>query len=562
MTPRIRVSGSRLLAAAVLVAVLLALAVPALVDRARARRAAKARREAIHAGSHTASVFRFYQEVPNTLDPALASDSYSSSIVAQIYSPLVGLTSDLEPTPQVAESWTISRDGRTYVFHIRPGVRFHNGREVTAKDFEYSLTRVFREPFRSNGLAANYLDAIVGVREFTSGKAKRIRGIHALDKSRLEIVLTRPYSPLLAALALDQTSAVPREVAESGPNALERRPVGAGPYRFVRRDGRQVVLVANPAYFMGPAGIDTLVFYAPPGDVTAQGADALLNGSATLSQLPLSRIEEFRARPGIAVLKWNDLSLAFLGMNTRIPPLDDERVRRAIALAMDRQAMLNASPEGKSIATGMLPPGLPGYTPAQKAWPHDVVEARKLLAQAGYGPGRPLPELTLWKSSSSISGREADTVMVASLAEAGIRLRLRYESWATLDREITARKAGLFALAWVADIPDPDTFLRALCYSTSSTNYFGFRSHEVDSLLDLARDTADPDRRMKTYRQAEETIVHAAPFVPLYHTASFIGIRDDVAGLEMNPLGISTIQMEKLRFTDSDDAIDPRSASR
>ncbi|MGE5177555.1 MAG: ABC transporter substrate-binding protein [Bacteroidota bacterium] len=562
MTPRIRVSGSRLLAAAVLVAVVLALAVPALVDRSRARRAAKARREATHARSHTTSVFRFYQEVPNTLDPALASDSYSSSIVAQIYSPLVGLTSDLEPTPQVAESWTISRDGRTYVFHIRPGVRFHNGREVTANDFEYSLTRVFREPFRSNGLAANYLDAIVGVREFTSGKAKRIRGIHALDKSRLEIVLTRPYSPLLAALALDQTSAVPREVTDSGPNALERHPVGTGPYRFVRRDNRQVVLAANPAYFMGPAGIDTLVFYAPQGDVTAQGADALLNGSATLSQLPLSRIEEFRARPGIAVLKWNDLSLAFLGMNTRIPPLDDERVRRAIALAMDRQAMLNASPEGKSLAAGMLPPGLPGYTPAQKAWPHDVVEARKLLAQAGYGPGRPLPELTLWKSSSSISGREADTVMVASLAEAGIRLRLRYESWATLDREITRRKASIFALAWVADIPDPDTFLRALCYSTSSTNYFGFRSHQVDSLLDLARDTVDPDRRMNAYRQAEETIVHAAPFVPLYHTASFIGIRDDVAGLEMNPLGISTIQMEKLRFTDSDDAIDPRSASR
>jgi peptide/nickel transport system substrate-binding protein/oligopeptide transport system substrate-binding protein len=562
MAPRLRLSGAQILAGSVFVAVALALAVPAIVDHNRRKGAPRKVAAGHPPAAHAASVFRFYQEDPNTLDPALASDSYSSSIVAQIYSPLVGLTSDLEPTPQVAESWTISRDGRVYVFHIRPGVRFHNGREVTAQDFEYSLTRVFREPFRSEGLAANYLDAIAGVSEFTHGKAKRIRGIRALDRRRLEITLARPYSALLTALALDQTAAVPREVAASGRAAMERTPVGTGPFRFVRRGARQVVLAANPDYFMGPPGIDTLVFFAPPGDVTAQGADALLDGDATLCQLPISRIEEFRARPGIAVLKWNDLSLAFIGMNTRMPPLNDPRVRRAIALAMDRQAVLNASPEGKSLASGVLPPGLPGYAPAQKAYMRDVTAARALLAAAGYGPKHPLPAMTLWKSNSSVSGRLADTLMVRSLAEAGIRVGLRYESWGTLDSLITGRKAALFGLAWVADIPDPDTFLRALCYSTSSTNYFGFRSHEVDSLLDAARNTADPDGRMSAYRRAEESIVRAAPFVPLYHTASFIGIRDDVLGLEMNPLGISTIQMEKLRFTDPDAPVDPRSAER
>lgn len=564
MKLRLRPSGGGLLAAAVLVAVAAALAVPALVDRDGASRdetrpRAGSRRPAPSSGS---SVFRFYQENPTTLDPALASDSYSSSVVAQIYSPLVGLTSDLEPTPQIAESWTISRDGRRYVFHIRPGVHFHHGREVTAHDFEYSLTRVFREPFRSQGLAANYLDAIAGVAEFTSGKTRKIRGIRALDKRRLEIVLVRPYSSLLSALALDQTSAIPRELAESKAASIETNPVGTGPFRFVRRDANQIVLAADRRYFMGPPGIDTLVFFAPPGDVTALGADALLDGRATLTQLPLSRVEEFRARPGIAVLKWHDLSLAFIGMNTRVPPLDDPRVRQAVALAMDRQAILNASPEGKSLATGILPPGLPGYGPTQKAYMRDVPAARALLAEAGYGPKRPLPELTLWKSNSSISGRAADTVLVRSLAEAGIRVRPRYESWAMLDKVITGRKAALFALAWVADIPDPDTFLRALCYSTSSTNYFGFRDARVDSLLDLARTSADSDERMTAYRRAEETIARAAPFVPLYHTASFIGIRDDVLGLEMNPLGLSTIQVEKLRFTDPDDEFDPRRAGR
>jgi len=562
MTPRLRFSGGTVLTGAVVVSVVVALAVPAVVDHRRAREAPHGTGGRRTPGKHTPTVFRFYQEEPGTLDPALASDSYSSGVVAQIYSPLVGLTSDLEPTPQIAESWTISRDGLRYVFRLRAGVRFHSGREVTAKDFEYSLTRIFREPFRSQGLAANYLDAIDGVAEFTKGKAKRIRGIRVLDARSLEIRLNRPYSSLLAALALDQTSVVPREIAERGKGALDREPVGTGPFCFVRRNAHQVVLAANPGYFMGPAAIDTLVFFAPAGDVTAQGADALLDGHATLSQLPVDRTMEFRARSGIAVLKWSDLSLAFIGMNVKVPPLNDARVRRAIALAMDRTAMLNASPEGKSMATGILPPGIPGYGPAQKAYMRDVATARALLAQAGYGPRHPLPPLTLWKSSSSVSGRLADTLMVKSLAEAGIQVTLRYEGWTALDHAITGRQAALFALAWVADIPDPDTFLRALFYSTSSTNYFGFRSVRVDSLLDVARNSADPDARMTAYRQAEETILRDAPFVPLYHTASFIGIRDDVLGLEMNPLGISTIQMEKLRFDQPDASFDPRSAAR
>jgi oligopeptide transport system substrate-binding protein len=565
MTPRLRVSGAQVLVGAALVAVVLAIAVPAVYDRYRGsvpRKGAGARTAPAPGKTGETSVFRFYQENPNTLDPALASDSYASCVVAQIYSPLVGLTSDLEPTPQVAESWTISRDGLVYVFHIRPGVRFHNGREVTAQDFEFSLTRVFQQPFRTAGLAANYLDAIAGVHEFTSGKAKRIRGIRALDQRRLEITLVRPYSSLLSALALDQTSAVPREIAESRPGELSVRPVGTGPFRFVRRDAHEIVLAGNRDYFMGTPGIDTLVFFAPPGDVTALGADALLEGHATLCQLPVTRIEEFRARPGIAVLKWSDLSLAFIGMNTHIPPLDDARVRQAIALAMDRQGMLNAQPEGKSIATGILPPGLPGYGPSQKAYIRDVPMARTLLAEAGYGPGHPLPPLTLWKSISSANTRAVDTVMVRSLGEAGIRLTLRYERWGLLEEVITGRKAGLFALSWVADIPDPDTFLRSLFHTGSSTNYFGFHDPEVDALLDQAQVSTDPDRRMTAYRRAEERILRAAPFVPLYHTASFIGIRDDVAGLEMNPLGISTLQMEKLRFTEPEHELDGRAAAR
>jgi ABC-type transport system substrate-binding protein len=498
------------------------------------------------------TVFRFFQENPTALDAARASDAYSCTVIAQIYSPLVGLTSNLEPTPQAADSWTISRDGLTYVFHIREGVRFHNGREVTAGDFAYSITRVFTEPFLSEGLAAGYLDAIAGVPEFINGKAKSIRGIQALDNHRLRITLSRPYRPLLTALALDQTSAVPREVIEAhGKSALDVQPVGCGPFRFVRREGAQgVVLAANPDYFMGRPAIDTLVFHAPHGDVTSQGADALLDGRATLSALPADRIEEFRARRGITMLRWQDLSLAFLGMNVSIKPLDDPRVRRAIALAIDRQGMLDLQPEGKTLAQGILPPGLPGYTPVQKTYPRDVAEARRLIADAGYGPDHPMPLLKIYRSTTTHAQLQVDSLMVRSLREAGIPAAMNYVTWAVLDRTITQRKAPLFSLSWVADIPDPDTFLRALFYSSSGLNYFRYSNASVDSLLDVARAADDPTVRQSAYERAEEMILREAPFVPLHNPASFIGMRDDVVGLEMNPLGISTLAMEKLRFAE------------
>ena len=517
------------------------------------------------AASAAPKVFRFFQETPNTLDPALASDAYSCTVIAQIYSPLVGLTSSLEPTPQVAESWTISRDGKTYVFNIRPGVRFHHGREVTADDFVFSLTRLFTEPFRSEGLAAGYLDAIEGVPAFVEGKAKSISGIRALDARRLEIRLSRPYRPLLSALALDQASAVPRELMERHGNAiLELKPVGCGPFRFVRRGETEgVVLGANDDYFMGRPGIDTLNFYSPPGDVVSKGADALLDGRATLSALPADRMEEFRARPGLTMLRWQDLTLAFVGMNASIPPLNDARVRQAVALALDRQGMLDMQPEGKALANGILGPGVPGYTPVTKTYPHDVTRAKQLLAEAGYGPGHPLPPIKLYKSiTTNAKVRQIDAQMVARLAEAGIRVTMQYVTWPVLDEVITSRTAPMFSLSWVADIPDPDTFLRALFYSNSSTNYFRFSDATVDSLLDVARGADDPVLRQNAYQRAEERILRQAPFVPLYHPTSFVGLRDHVIGLEMNPLGISTIAMEKLRFAEPKGDGDGRSAAR
>ncbi len=509
-------------------------------------------------------VFRYFNEQPGSLDPALAADAYSSIVIAQIFSPLVGLTSDLEPVPQVAESWTISRDGLRYVFNLRKGVRFHSGREVQAEDFVYSLTRLFQQPYRSEGLAANYLDAILGVPEFIAGKAKRITGIRALDPYRLEIRLSRPYGALLSALALDQTAVVPREALEGERAAhFEENPIGCGPFRMAYRyHNDYIVLAANPDYFSGRPAIDSIVFYTPAGGVETQGVEALIRGEAAMANVPLNLLEGVQASPNIRVVRWQDLSLSFIGMNVTKPPLDNEKVRQAIALAMDREAMLRVWPTGKVLSQGILPPGLPGYSPERRNFSHDPEAARRLLASAGFGPNHPLPRLTLWKSSSNPGLRMVDTLMVRSLAEAGIHVDLKYVSWTQLDSVITGRYAPMFGLAWVADIPDPDTFLRALFYSTSGTNYFRFADRTVDSLLDVAQRTAEPEVRAGAYHTVESSVVKAAPLVPLFHSSTFVGLREDVSGLEVNPLGTSTLAMEKLRIGKPFGQREPRQAGR
>jgi ABC-type transport system substrate-binding protein len=267
-----------------------------------------------------------------------------------------------------------------------------------------------------------------------------------------------------------------------------------------------------------------------------------------MANVPLNLLAEVSELPNIRIVRWQDLSLSFIGMNVRKPPLDDRRVRQAIALAMGREEMLNLWPAGKVLSQGILPPGLPGYSPDPRTYAHDLGAARRLLAMAGYGPKHPLPTMTLWKSTANQSVRQVDTVMVKTLAEAGIHVKLRYVSWPELDATITARNAQLFGLAWVADIPDPDTFLRSLFYSSSGTNYFRYSDHTVDSLLDVAQRTANPEVRMEAYRSVESRVVKAAPLVPLFHSSTFVGLREDVTGLEVNPLGISTLAMEKLRI--------------
>jgi ABC-type transport system substrate-binding protein len=236
-----------------------------------------------------------------------------------------------------------------------------------------------------------------------------------------------------------------------------------------------------------------------------------------------------------------------MGMNTGVPPLDDVRIRRAIALATDRKSLAALSPSTRREAQGILPPGLPSYSPSPKALPYDPDRARQLLAEAGHPNGRGLRPIALYMAVSG-SSEVARSIrqQTKDLAAVGITLDVHQVSWRELSTRIEGHDAPIFQLGWVADLPDPDSFVRTLFEPGSSQNYFDFFDEETGRALERGAGETNPLERARIYRGLEKSILDKAPLVPLFHSVGVIASRKTVHGLKPGPMGIGALSLEKV----------------
>jgi ABC-type transport system substrate-binding protein len=221
-------------------------------------------------------------------------------------------------------------------------------------------------------------------------------------------------------------------------------------------------------------------------------------------------------------------------------------VRRAFLLAIDRSRALAFEPENRRLPTGILPPGLPGYSPVPRVPMQDRDEAIRLLAAAGHPNGRGLPELELWVSEPGEMRRCLNQLLVADLRQVGIRARIREVRWCDFDSLLAAGAMPMFSLSWMADLPDPDAIFLPLFHSRGSCNFFGYSNPEVDRLLEAARGEPSSPRRYELFRQAEEHILADAPVVPLDHLVTCYAVRKRVHGLRMNPMGLSQLHLREI----------------
>jgi oligopeptide transport system substrate-binding protein len=489
---------------------------------------------------------------PSTLDPALLSDVYGRAVVRQIFDGLVQFDANLQPLPAIAEFWEASRDGRTWTFALRRGVKFHHGREVTAHDVVYSFVRLLnpQKPVPVTDL----IHRIQGAKEFMQGTTHDVQGLKAVDRYTLQIVLEEPLAPALAILGLTYVAVVPQEEVEKLGERFGRAPVGTGPFKFVRwQPNQEIVLEAHDQYYEGRPFLDALVFKIVVGGKHEETFAEFLRGNLEETIIPSGKLDEVRT--DLQYRKYQRvrkpvLNLLYIGFNTQGKPFDDRRVRQAFNYAVDKEAIVREITRMGSLpATGPLPPGMPGYDPDLRGYDYNPAKARRLLAEAGYPNKADFPVVQLWSVSKAESTKAELAAYQRYLAELGVQVDIHFApDWPTYKAMLEQSKLPMFRLMWVADIPDPDNFLFPLLHSTSPTNRTFYRNPRVDQLLEQARKEFDEAQRIALYRRVERLVMDDAPWIAQDHSVLHYLYQPYVQGVEFNLLGQRTIPMKEIWF--------------
>jgi oligopeptide transport system substrate-binding protein len=484
---------------------------------------------------------------PATLDPARISDIYGGSVAQQLFDGLVQFDQTLTIVPALAQFWKASRDGLTWTFTLRKGVRFHHGREVTAEDVVYSLTRLLDPAVKSG--SADLFASISGAREFREGKVKHVSGLSALDRYTVQVSLTEALNPFVSNLAVGHAKIVPKELVEQQGEAFGIQPVGTGPFKLVRWErGKEIVLAANPDYFDGPPKLSRVVYRIFPGEGFEVMYDQFQQGNLEDTPIPTQNYRQLVSAGHYIHIKRPMLSVRFYGLNTRVKPLDDRRIRQALIYAIDRDALVEGVHLGRyTTARGILPPGTLGFNPKLGGYPYDPRAARELLAVAGYPGGRGLPPIAIWSATNNAQVLQEHEQIKKYLAAVGIQVEFNYDtSWPSFSSKLAQGKFPLFLYAWFADVPHPDNFLFKLFYSRSPRNFTGYADRAVDDLLVLAKRESDLPRQMDLYRQAERLILDDAPIIPIWHYTYERLFQPYVRSVEVNGLGDPYIPLKKI----------------
>jgi oligopeptide transport system substrate-binding protein len=487
---------------------------------------------------------------PATLDPAFLTDIYGRAVVSQIFDGLVQFDAHLNPLPALAEFWEASRDGRTWSFTLRRGVKFHHGREVTAHDVVYSFMRLLdpQKPLPVTELFRR----IQGAKEFMQGKTPNVQGLKAVDRYTLQMLLEEPLASSLAVLGLAYAVVVPWEEVEKLGDRFGRAPVGTGPFKFVRWEPNQeIVLEANDQYYEGRPFLDGIVFKIVVGSKFEEMFAEFLQGNLEETMIPSGKLDEVRADPKYRQyqrFRKPMLNFRYIGFNTQRKPFDDRRVRQAFNYAVDKETIVREITRmGSLTTTGALPPGMLGYDPDLQGYSYHPEKAKRLLAEVGYPDGAGFPAVQLWSSDKTDSTKAELAAYQRYLAELGVKVEIQFASdWPTFKKMLDQGKLPMFRLLWYADIPDPDNFLSPLLHSASPTNRTFYHNSLVDQLLEQARKEFDEAQRIALYREVERLVMDDAPWIPLHHAVFEYLYQPYVQGVEASLLGHRSMPMKKL----------------
>jgi peptide/nickel transport system substrate-binding protein/oligopeptide transport system substrate-binding protein len=484
---------------------------------------------AVGCGRESGSAPLVYYESydPRSLDPAFSTDVPTGEMVTLLYDCLTRFSPDGGVAPGLSDRWTTSADGRRYVFHLRPNVRFHDGSVVTARHIRSSLLRVL-DPQARGGRAWPLLP-IAGASAFASGAASDVAGIAVVGDTAVSFTLDRPLAVFPKFLAMPVASITP----DPAPANLSEQPVGTGPWRFVSwRHDDQLVFARYADYWGGAAQADTLVVRIIPEELTR--AAEFEAGRLSIVEIPFGETARWERDHPAWLQRKPALRATYVALNTTRGPLRDARVRQAINHAVNVDAILTTIFAGRGvIARGAIPPSLPGGDTTRPRYGFDPDRARQLLTAAGYPQGI---DLQLWRSASNVVLGQVAQAIQADLAKVGIRVELVTRD-ASAQRD-AARKglADMAILDWWADYPDGENFLFPLFHSSNfgpGGNYAFYADKGVDSLIERARGTIDDAQRAALYQELDDRVYRAAPWLYLWFPVDLWAQHPSITGWEL-----------------------------
>jgi len=457
----------------------------------------------------------------------------------EIFSGLVTLDSNLNVIPDIADSWALSADGRAYTFHIRDGVKFQDGREVTAGDFKYSVERA-ASPETDSPVAEAYLGDIVGVKDKLDGLADEVSGVRVVDNKTLEITIDAPKAYFLSKLTHPSTFVVDSQNVESGEDWWEQ-PNGTGPFKLVEWiDGQRIVLGRNDYYYRGVAKLESVTYLLLGNSMMMYENNEI--HIAEVGGANIERVLDPTNPLNKELVNTSELSVFYVGFNTDKPPFDDVEIRQAFCHAVDRQKLVEVLGLGIVIpAEGILPPGMPAYNKDLEELDYNVSLAQQLIAASSYSGGLPATVLSDMGDCSGVSA--VDSALAWMWQEnLGANVSIQCVEAETFLDDLIERELQMFNIGWIADYPDPENFLDMLFHSDSVENHTGYSNDDVDRLLEEARVESDLNERLSLYRDIEQLIVDDAPWLPLYYGQSYYLVKPEVKGFVPSPMVVSQLK--------------------
>lgn len=435
--------------------------------------------------------------------------------------------------PSLAESWDISDDGLEYTFHLRQGVKFHNGNDFTAEDVAYTFHRMLTV---EGGVNTEFIDQIKGADELLAGETDTLEGVEVVDDYTIKVTLKEPFAGFLASISSPGVSIYDSEATEAAGDQFGMDPavtVGTGPFEFSSWSfNNQLVLTRNEDYWKGASGLPGVVIKIIPDTET----QSMMFESGELDILDLDyaadSVDRFTETYPDQIVQGPRVGIVYFTMNFNKEPFQDVRVRKAVQMSIDRQAILDALYGGRGqVEQGIFPHGLIGFNPDQEEIKYDPEAAKALLAEAGYADGFDM-EIAA-DSSASDTMTMALEIVSDQLSEVGIRAEIKNYDESTWLETRKSGELGSFMSTWSADYNDPDNFIYTFFGNEEKTRIrsINYPDTEVMERVAKARTIVNEDERLAEYKALEEKLIHEdAAWVPMFSRLHLFAVSKRVQG--------------------------------